>query len=195
MTNTHLFAHRGVGVFIHDPHLSVFLKPEAISVFDHVRIDAFVKIEGGWGLSIGAGSHVSSFAHLNVGGGRLAIGQNVALTSGVKIHTGSNTPAGRSMSSAAPAEMQVVERGECIIGDYAFIGSGAQVLMGANVGSYAIVGAGAVVTKSVPAYTVVMGVPAKVVGRRVELANGKWGVEYFAKGEQLAELMEEQYSR
>jgi len=144
----------------------LILKPEAVFIHDSARVDSFCKIEGGLGVHIGKGCHISSFAHLNIGSGKLWIGDYVAITSGAKIHSGTNTPAGQSMSSAAPQEMQVVERGETRIGDYAFIGSGAQVLMGCDVGEYAIVGAGAVVPKSVPPYMVVMGVPAHVVGRR-----------------------------
>ncbi|GIP70909.1 sugar O-acetyltransferase [Lactiplantibacillus pentosus] len=45
----------------------------------------------------------------------------------------------------------------------AWIGAGAKILAGVTIGENAVVGAGAVVTKSVPANTVVAGVPAKVI--------------------------------
>lgn len=174
-------------------HDVLILRPEVVHIDDTARVDSWTKIEGGQGVRIGKGVHVSSFCHLNIGGGALWVGNYVALTSGVKIHTGSNTAAGQSMSSAAPEHMQVVERGTVTIGDYAFVGSGAQILMGVNVGEYAIVGAGAVVTKDVPAWTVWMGVPAKMVGRRVRLADGTLGIDYFAKADELAEMMEASY--
>src|SRR5207237_8623079 len=47
----------------------------------------------------------------------------------------------------------------------ASIGSGATILAGITIGEGALVGAGAVVTKDVPDYAVVAGVPARVVGR------------------------------
>ena len=47
----------------------------------------------------------------------------------------------------------------------ASIGSGATVLCGVTVGEGAIVGAGSVVTRDVPAWTVVVGNPARVVRR------------------------------
>jgi acetyltransferase-like isoleucine patch superfamily enzyme len=50
-----------------------------------------------------------------------------------------------------------------VIEDDAWIGAGAIILDGVQVGKGAVVGAGAVVTQDVPAYTVVAGVPAKVV--------------------------------
>lgn len=51
-----------------------------------------------------------------------------------------------------------------IIKRNAYIGSGALILPGVTVGENSIVGAGAVVTSNVPARSVVLGVPAKVVG-------------------------------
>lgn len=48
--------------------------------------------------------------------------------------------------------------------DGASIGANATILCGITIGRYAMVAAGAVVTKDVPAYALVAGVPAKVIG-------------------------------
>lgn len=53
---------------------------------------------------------------------------------------------------------------ETRIKERASIGSNATILGGVNVGKNAIVGAGAVVTKDVPDYAIVAGVPAKIIG-------------------------------
>jgi len=53
-----------------------------------------------------------------------------------------------------------------VIGNDVWIGTGAQILLGVKIGDGAIVAAGSVVTKDVPPYTVVGGVPAKVIKRR-----------------------------
>lgn len=52
------------------------------------------------------------------------------------------------------------------ISDYAFIGPRVIVLPGVKIGKGAVVGAGAVVTKDVPDFTIVGGVPAKAIGER-----------------------------
>ena len=60
-------------------------------------------------------------------------------------------------------ERQVLLCDEIVIKKGAWIGAGASILPGVTVGKYAIVAAGAIVTKDVPDYSVVVGIPAKVV--------------------------------
>lgn len=56
------------------------------------------------------------------------------------------------------------EQGEILVGYGASIGAGAVIVTGVTVGEFAMVAAGAVVTHDVPAYGLVMGVPARLVG-------------------------------
>lgn len=58
------------------------------------------------------------------------------------------------------------------IGDDVWIGAHASILKGVTIGEGAVVAAGAVVTRSVDPYTIVGGVPAKVLGHRKEQKNG-----------------------
>ena len=65
----------------------------------------------------------------------------------------------------------VVEYKRVIIGDDVWIGTNAIVLDGVSIGSHAIVAAGAVVTKDVPEYAIVGGVPAKIIRIRTVSIN------------------------
>ena len=54
--------------------------------------------------------------------------------------------------------------GAPIIGGHVDIGAGAKIIGNITIGEHALIGANAVVVKDVPAYAIVAGVPAKVVG-------------------------------
>lgn len=56
----------------------------------------------------------------------------------------------------------------CEIGEYAWICSRSIILPGVKVGNGAVVASGAIVTKDVPPYSIVAGVPARVIGKREE---------------------------
>ncbi|MFD1328719.1 CatB-related O-acetyltransferase [Mycoplana ramosa] len=62
-------------------------------------------------------------------------------------------------------------KGPVCIGHNVWIGDGATVLTGVDVGHGAVIAAGAVVTKNVPPYSIVAGVPAKIIGYRFSPAT------------------------
>ena len=59
-------------------------------------------------------------------------------------------------------------KGDIIVDDDVWIGYGATIMSGVHIGQGAVVAAGAVVTKDVPPYAIVGGVPAKVIRYRFE---------------------------
>jgi acetyltransferase-like isoleucine patch superfamily enzyme len=61
------------------------------------------------------------------------------------------------------SERELFRRAPIVIGEQAFIGMNSMILPGVTIGAGAIVGAGSVVTKDVPADTVVAGNPATVI--------------------------------
>ena len=58
-----------------------------------------------------------------------------------------------------------------LIEKFVSVGANATILGGIQIGEYALIGAGSVVTKSVPAFSLVRGNPARVVGRVDEKGN------------------------
>ena len=52
------------------------------------------------------------------------------------------------------------------IDDYVWIGTRAMIMPGVRVGKGAMVMPGAIVTKNIDAYSIVAGIPAKVIGKR-----------------------------
>ena len=53
--------------------------------------------------------------------------------------------------------------GEIVIGNNCFIGARSIILPGVTIGNNCIIGAGSVVTKDIPPYSVVVGIPAKKI--------------------------------
>ena len=60
-------------------------------------------------------------------------------------------------------DAQGVNTSEIVIDDDVWIGANAVITAGVHIGRHSVVAAGAVVTKDVPEYSVVGGVPAKVI--------------------------------
>lgn len=88
---------------------------------------------------------------------RIEIGENSTLAYRVSIHT-SAYPHGNMLTEYYPKKIAPV-----IIEDNCWIGASAIILPGITVHRCSIVGAGSVVTKDVPPYSVVAGVPARVI--------------------------------
>ena len=154
---------------IHEP--TILLKPIRIDLHETCRIDSFVKIEGGQGVTIGDRVHISSFCHVNMGGGTVIIKDLASLASHVVIGGGTATEKGLTFSAAADSVLQHVVRSTTTIGVNAFVAAHATVLPGVTVGDGAIIAAGAVVTKDVPPFEVWGGVPAKFMRKRATSDN------------------------
>ena len=112
--------------------------------------------------AIGAGTWIGAFTVID-GSGGLTIGEGCDISCGAQIYSHSSVR--RCVSGRRFTE---VERQPTRIGDRVFVGANAVVNMGVTIGDEAVVAAGAVVTRDVPARSVVAGVPARPVAR-VEL--------------------------
>lgn len=109
-----------------------------------------------WRLSIGNHTVVGDHVILDARGG-LQIGESVNISSEVAIWTGQH-----DMQSPDFAYVKDAVK----IGNHAWLSFRSVILPGVSVGEGAVIAAGAVVTKDVPPYTVMAGIPAKPIGVR-----------------------------
>ena len=101
---------------------------------------------------------------------RVRIGNRVAIAERVTLVISSN------------ANFSVLRRfmkdvhGYIEIDDDAWLGTGVIILPNVKIGRGAVVGAGSVVTKDVPDFTVVVGVPAKAI-KKIDISQGKAAID------------------
>lgn len=140
------------------------------------------------GCTIGQGTKIWHFCHIMSGcaiGERCSIGQNVVISPGVALGNGVRIQNNVSVYTGVICEDDVFLGPSCVftnvINPRAFlsrkdefrstlvkrgasIGANATIVCGHTIGRYAMVGAGSVVTRDVPDYALVYGVPARMHG-------------------------------
>ena len=122
----------------YNPHAWVLGKPK---IGEDVWIGAFTLIDAQYAdLTIGTGCNISS-------GAQILTHSTVRRTVTERKHP---------HVDAAPV----------IIGNHCFIGTNAVILMGSTIGHHSVIGAGCVVPEGskIPPYSLVVGVPAKIIG-------------------------------
>ena len=112
----------------------------------------------GMKVSIGKGSVINHACLLYTTGG-LVIGENVSISAGAWLVTGTH-----DMNDPLFPDRYM----PIAIGNYAWIGTRATILAGVTIGEGAVIMAGAVVTRDVPPYAVVGGIPARFVSQRTQ---------------------------
>lgn len=142
------------------------------------------------GVSIGRGSTIHMGAKF-YDTGRITIGRDTLIGEGATLDGRDRLIIGDHVDIASEVMLYNAEHdvhdpefkaisGPIVIENYVFIGPRAIVLPGVTVKEGAVVGAGAVVTKDVPAYTIVGGVPAKKIAERkaknlqYKLGRARW---------------------
>lgn len=126
----------------------------------HLRGD--VKIVNPERVYIGLNSYINGGMIRSSQHAVIRIGDNCMLSYGVHLRTDTHAYA----SIDRPMREQGMIEKDITIEDDVWIGFGAQIMAGVTIGRGSIVGAGAVVTKDVEPFTIVGGVPAKVIKRR-----------------------------
>ena len=115
------------------------------------------------GVGIAVGDRTGIGDHCFISGqGGVTIGSDVLFGPAVRVFSENH----RFDQPDIPIRLQGEERAPVAIEDDCWIGAGATILGGVTVGSGTIVGAGAVVTQDTPPNSIVVGVPARVIGTR-----------------------------
>ncbi len=144
------------------------------------------------GVTLGKGTKVWHFCHIQSGavlGENCSLGQNVNVGPNVKIGNGVRIQNNVSVYEGVEIEDNVFLGPSCVFtnvlmpradksvhGKYertlvregASLGANCTIVCGHTIGRRALVAAGAVVTKDVPDYAIVAGVPAKIIGKTEE---------------------------
>lgn len=142
-------------------------------------------------VTIGHGTKIWHYSHIQSGskignncsiGQNVNIGNNVIIANNVKIQNNVSVYEGVELEDYVFCGPSMVftniklprsefpQRGtkyylKTLVKKSATIGANATIVCGVIIGEYALVGAGAVVTKNVPPYSLVIGNPAKIVGK------------------------------
>ncbi|MBF0388776.1 MAG: N-acetyltransferase [Desulfamplus sp.] len=154
------------------------------------------------GASVGQGTSIWHFCHIIAGakiGQNCNLGQNVSISRGVVIGDNVKIQNNVSVYEGTIIEDDVFLGPSCVLTNVsnprsqinrkslyektiikkgATVGANATVVCGVTIGRYAMIAAGAVVSKDVPDYCLMVGVPAKKVswisrhGHRLEIKDG-----------------------
>jgi acetyltransferase-like isoleucine patch superfamily enzyme len=141
------------------------VKPRrSITMGAGVRVAPNASFANGERIEIGAHSHIGAHCSLWAGDstGRIRLGEYALLGPEVFI-----TASDYQFEPGTPVMNQRKNERDVVIGDDVWLGARVIVVGGVNIGDHCIVGAGSVVTKSLPADSIAVGNPARVVGQRV----------------------------
>lgn len=171
----------------HESALSIFRESKNVTIGKYSIVDNNSKI--GRYTYIGRGAKVTK---TNIGN-YCSIGDSVTIGPGE--HDITNSTLHEVGYSSAYDELT---KSKCSIGHDVWIGADAIIMRGVEIGNGAVVGANSVVTKDVKPYSVVVGVPAKEIKKRIDeatiilLEKEKWWEKDYSEARKLHESINSQ---
>lgn len=178
----HRFKRFGKGAWIH--HSAMIQGAANIEIGEDVVIgrNAMIYASDGAPIKIGARTVIHPYVLISADGGFVQIGEDCSInhfgvfhgSGGVKIGNGVRIAHNVAVVSSnhvfkdrqVPIRLQGVTSEGITIEDDVWIGGAAQIMDGITIGRGSVIGAGTVVTRSIPAYSVAVGVPARVIKNR-----------------------------
>lgn len=138
-----------------------FGKNVSIGAFSIIRPSGYYSRAIGEGLTVGNNSNIGIMSYIGCGGG-VTIGDNVMMGPKVSIHSENH----EFENTEESIKSQGVSKGSVSIEDDCWLGAGCRILAGVKIGRGSVVAAGAVVTKDVEPFSVVGGIPARLIKER-----------------------------
>jgi acetyltransferase-like isoleucine patch superfamily enzyme len=133
----------------------------------HLHLGSIIETGQGGSVLIGAHTHIQPRCQFSAYKGSIRIGCGVQIAPYCSFYPYDHGIEPDSLISKQP----IRSRGDIVVGDDAWLGVGVCVLDGARIGKGAVIGAGSVVTGEIPDYAIAVGVPARVVRSRLDLAS------------------------
>lgn len=150
----------------------LFLKIIGLKYSNPIRIYGKFEIRNPWKIKIGKYTNIGHRCTLD-GRGGITIGERVNISSEVMIWTWQHDHRLKNFG--------IVEK-PVVIEDYCWISARAIILPGVTLGKGTVVAAGSIVTKDIPSYSIVGGIPAKIIGKRnsdLDYAPGSEGIPFI----------------
>jgi acetyltransferase-like isoleucine patch superfamily enzyme len=113
-------------------------------------------------LFIGDNVKISTDVHIGCID-EVRIGNNVLMASRIYVSDHFHGESNLASLKLPPLERPLISKGPVIIEDNVWIGEGVCIMPGVIIGRNSIIGANAVVTKSIPPFSIAVGIPARVI--------------------------------
>lgn len=141
-----------------------------------MRLDAFADNTDKYLIEFGNNVQVNDYVHI-AAVASVKIGNNVLIASKVFItdhnHGNYGIDEGPHSNPFIPPDKRPLTKHEVVIEDNVWIGEFVSVLPGVTIGEGSIIGSMSVVTKTIPPYSIAVGIPAKVI-KKFNFQTNRW---------------------